>query len=45
MRQKLDLPDLYQDALLLLPDSIGGQALLPVPQVCPVVLDELLIGP
>jgi len=42
MRRKLDLPDLYQDALLLLPDSIDGQAPLPVPQACPATLEELL---
>jgi hypothetical protein len=42
MRQRLDLPDLYQDALLLLPDSLDGHGPLPVPQVCPVALDELL---
>jgi hypothetical protein len=42
MRQKLDLADLYQDALLLLPDTIEGRPPLPVSQVCPVALDELL---
>lgn len=45
MRQKLDLADLYQDALLLLPDTIDGRPSMPVPQVCPVALDDLLTEP
>jgi hypothetical protein len=42
MRQRLDLADIYQDALHGLPDTIDGQPPLPVPLVCPVTLDELL---
>jgi hypothetical protein len=42
MRQRIDLPGLYADALKALPDTIDGQPPLPVPQVCPVTLDELL---
>jgi hypothetical protein len=32
----------YADALAAIPDTIDGQAPLPVPDVCPVTLDELL---
>lgn len=42
MRQKLDLVGLYGDALAGLPDTLDGQAPLPVPAECPVTLDELL---
>ena len=42
MRQKIDLAGLYADALAALPESIDGQPPLPVPQACPVTLDELL---
>jgi hypothetical protein len=42
MRQKLDLAGLYGDALAGLPDTLDGQAPLPVPAECPVTLDELL---
>ena len=42
MRQKLDLAGLYGDAVSGLPDTMDGQAPLPVPQVCSVTLDELL---
>jgi hypothetical protein len=42
MRQRLDLPGLYADALRGLPETIDGQAPLPVPQDCPMTLDELL---
>jgi hypothetical protein len=41
MRQKIDVADLYADALAALPDAIDGQPPLPV-HVCPVTLDELL---
>jgi hypothetical protein len=41
-RQRLDLADIYQDALHGLPDTIDGQLPTPVPTVCPVTLDELL---
>ena len=42
MRQKLDIPGLYQDALEALPDSMDGRPPLPVARACPVTLDELL---
>jgi hypothetical protein len=42
MRQRVDVPGLYADALRALPDTIDGQTPLPVPQDCPVTLDELL---
>ena len=42
MRQMIDLAGIYADALRGLPDTIDGEAPLPVPDVCPVTLDELL---
>lgn len=42
MRQRLDLARIYRQALRGLPDTIDGQSPLPVPEVCPVTLDELL---
>lgn len=42
MRQRLDVAGLYADALKALPGTIDGQPPLPVPEVCPVTLDELL---
>ena len=42
MRQHLRVEDLYADALAGLPDTQDGTAPLPVPDVCPVTLDELL---
>ena len=42
MRQRIDLADLYRRALRAMPDTIDGQVPLPVPEVCPVTLDELL---
>ena len=42
MRQRLDVPGLYADALRAMPETIDGQAPLPVPAICPVTLDELL---
>ncbi len=44
MRQHIDVAQLYKGALRLLPESIDGLQPLPVPQVCPVTLDELLNG-
>lgn len=45
MRQRLDVAHLYRRALDRLPESIDGQAPLPVPDACPVTLDELLGTP
>ena len=42
MRQKLDVPGIYADALSALPDTMDGQPPLPVPTACPVTLDELV---
>lgn len=42
MRQRIDLARLYREASEDLPDTIDGQPPLPVPQACPVTLDELL---
>lgn len=42
MRQKLVVAGIYADALSALPDTMDGQAPLPVPNVCPVTLDELI---
>jgi hypothetical protein len=42
MRQRIDLAGIYSDALRGLPDTIDGQAPLPVPDTCPITLDELL---
>ena len=42
MRQRIDLAEVYRRALNAMPDMIDGQSPLPVPDVCPVTLDELL---
>ena len=42
MRQLIDVPGLYADALASLPDVQDGTQPLPVPEACPVTLDELL---
>ena len=42
MRQRIDIADLYLRALRRMPDTMDGQAPLPVPGACPVTLDELL---
>ena len=42
MRQRLDLADIYADALRGLPETNDGLPPLPVPAVCPLTLDELL---
>lgn len=44
MRQRIDVAALYADALAALPETMDGVAPLPVPEVCPVTLDELLAG-
>ena len=45
MREKLDVPGLYADALQALPSTMDGMPPLPLPDVCPVSLDELLSDP
>ena len=42
MAQKIDVGELYADALAALPESMDGQPPLPVPHQCPVTLAELL---
>jgi len=42
MRQKIDIAGLYDDAHAGIPETIDGQAPLPLPAECPVTLDELL---
>jgi hypothetical protein len=42
MRQRIDVPGLYADALVGLPETIDGLAPLPMSEVCTVTLDELL---
>jgi hypothetical protein len=42
MRQKIDIASLYADALAAMPESMEGQGPLPVPEECPVTLEELL---
>jgi hypothetical protein len=42
MGQQIDAPGLYTKALRAMPDTIDGQPRLPVAEVCPVTLDELL---
>jgi hypothetical protein len=42
MRQRVDTADLYRRALSRLPESLDDQAPLPVPETCPVTLDEML---
>jgi hypothetical protein len=42
MRQKIDMAVLYRRALRRLPETIDGQPALPVPEQCPVTLEELL---
>ena len=43
MRPKVDMAQLYGRALRLLPESMDGT--LPVPEICPVTLDEMLAEP
>jgi hypothetical protein len=42
MRQRIAMAKLYRRALRALPDTIDGQASLPVPENCSVTLDQLL---
>ena len=42
MRQRIDLTRLYADALKAVPETIDGEAPLPLPEGCPLTLDELL---
>jgi hypothetical protein len=42
MRRHLDVADLYAKALRALPETVDGQPPLPMPQTCPMTLDDLL---
>lgn len=42
MRDKLDVAGIYADALSALPDTMDQMPPLPVPEACPVTLDELM---
>jgi Domain of unknown function DUF29 len=42
MRQKIDVAGIYAKALRALPETVDGVPPLPVPDVCPVTLDDLL---
>jgi hypothetical protein len=42
MRQRIDLAELYANAVRVLPTSMDGQPPQPVSQTCPMTLDELL---
>jgi hypothetical protein len=45
MRARIDMAKLYRIALVGLPETLDDQPPLPVPQACPVTLDELLAEP
>ena len=45
MRQRLDLALLYRRARHRFPQQIDGQPPLPLPETCPLTLDELLSEP
>ncbi len=45
MHRKIDIAELYRDALRRMPDAMDGQTPAPVPQICPVTLEELLAEP
>ncbi|WP_428532450.1 DUF29 domain-containing protein [Rhodopila sp.] len=42
MRARIDLAELYADALAAVPATMDDQPPLPLPDVCPVTLDDLL---
>ena len=42
MRQRIDMAKIYRRALRAMPETIDDQPPLPVPESCPVTLDELL---
>src|SRR5258708_5116821 len=45
MAEKIDMARLYRQALRRMPDTIDDQPPAPVPQVCPVTLQEILAPP
>jgi hypothetical protein len=42
MRPRIDVPGIYSKAHHALPETMDGVPPLPLPDVCPVTLDELL---
>jgi Domain of unknown function DUF29 len=42
MTQRLDVEKLYRQALRRMPETVDGALPLPVPDTCPVTLEELL---
>jgi hypothetical protein len=42
MRQRIDVAELYANAVRVLPTSMDGRPPQPVSQTCPMTLDELL---
>jgi hypothetical protein len=42
MAQRIDVAKLYREALHRMPETMDGVPPLPVPETCPVTLDELL---
>ncbi len=44
MRQRIDLADLYRDALRRMPETIDGTPPLPVPAECPFTSIETLLA-
>ena len=42
IRDRINLAKVYRHALRALPETVDGQASLPVSETCPVTLDELL---
>ena len=42
MRQRIDINELYLRAVRRIPETIDGQEPLPIPEECPVTLDDLL---
>jgi hypothetical protein len=45
MAQRIDVAKLYREALRRMPDTMEGLAPMPVPDVCPVTLEEMLGEP
>jgi len=45
MRQRIDIAKLYREALHRMPAKVDDTAPLPVPQACPLTLEELLAEP
>ena len=45
MAQRIDVEKLYREALRRMPEKVDDTVPLPVPEVCPVTLEELLAVP